>query len=219
MARLKKILPILACLALPFAFNSAGADDFIDTKALLKDAVVANGGNEFIAPLFVEIDNNADFYPDKITVRFRVYTAGSLNKLFATPRKNFTPPAQPSCANAFYEDWDWEPTFFGENNTHTGVGIQFLAECENSNTHKEAHGAFVYVADTRAGGSGWAKTWNQELLSVDFVDWDNDQQDEVKVVLGVLTNSEFKLRVIFLDKLTGAIEADRKYTVLQSFDL
>jgi hypothetical protein len=218
MGRLNKILPILACLALPFAFSSAGADEFIDTKPLLKDAVAGSQGLEFVAPLFVEIDNDQDFYPDKITAKFKVYTAGSTNRLFNTPQKAFNPPAQPSCANAFYDDWDWLPTFFGENNTHTGVGIQFIAECENNNTFKEVSGAFVYVADTRVAGSAWAKTWNQELLSVAFVDWDDDQQDEVMVVLGVLTNSAFKSRVIFIDKLTGVVESDKKYPLLETFD-
>ena len=147
-----------------------------------------------------------------------MYTAGSSNKLFATPQRSFTPPAAPICSNAFFEDWDWEVKFFGENNTHTGLAFQFDAECRNNNTSKEAIKSFVYVADTTKSGSAWAKSWSSVLINVDFVDWDNDQQDEVMVVLAVHVNSQVKSRVIFLDKLTGAVESDKKYPLLVSFD-
>lgn len=218
MSQLKSKLTILACLALPFAFGSAGADPLIGTNVLLKETVAGSQGNELITPVFDEQDNDQDFYPDKITVKFKVYTAGSTNKLFNTPQRAYHPPAQPSCANSFYDDWDWEPVFFGENDSHTGVAIPFEASCENSNTQKEVYGTFVYVADTSQSGSAWTKSWGQELLGVDIVDWDDDQQDEVEVILGVQTNAGLKLRTVFLDKLTGAVESDKKYLVFTSFE-
>ena len=219
MAQLKSKFTILACLTLPFVFGSASADPLIGTKALLKDTVAGSPGNELITPVFDEQDNDQDFYPDKITVKFKVYTAGSTNKLFNTTQRAYTPPAAPFCANSFYDDWDWEPVFFGEDNTHTGVAISFEATCENSNTQKEVYGTYVYVGDTTQAGSSWAKSWGQELIGIDMVDWDDDQQDEVEVILAVPTNAGLKLRTIFLDKETGAVESDKRYLVFTSFDL
>lgn len=218
MAHLRKLLPILVCSALPFAINTAAAEQFINTEPLLKEVVAASPGLELIIPSIIETDTNADEYPEKITTKFKVFRAGSNSKLFTTPQRKFTPPAIP-CNNIVWMDWDWELDFIGEDNTHTAMAMAFYVECQQPNgVYKEAAKAYIYVADTTQAGSGWAKSWPKDLLSVDFVDWDNDQQEEVKVVLITESSGGEKIRVIFLDKMTGNVESDKSYSALQLVD-
>lgn len=218
MTQSKKVLLVVASLALPFVSLSTYASEFLDTKALLKETVAGNPGLELVMPWIIEVDSNLDLYPEKLKVRFRVYAAGTTNKLFQTPLKSFFPPAMP-CANPGYSDWSWEPEFFGENDTYTGVALSYYAECEeNGGGWNEAAGAFVYVANTAQSGSGWSASWNLPIVSVDVVDWDDDQQDEIKVVLLTENAGVEKLRVIFLDKLTGATESDVKYVGIEIID-
>lgn len=206
---------VLAFFAVPFDLNSAVASELLNTKSFLKDVVAASPGMELIMPLIVVSHIDGDEHEDKFTTKFNVYPAGTDTKLFATPERRFIPPATP-CAVPTFPETDWHVEFFGENNTHTGLGLTFEAECvENGGEYKAAFGAYVYVADTTQAGSSWAKSWNRDLISVDFVDWDDDQQDEVKVVLAIDTEVNTMLRVIILDKLTGAIESSKKYKAVQ----
>ena len=49
-----------------------------------------------------------------------------------------------------------------------------------------------------------------------IVDWDNDQQDEVKVISAFETNTKEKIRVRFFKKMTGALESNEIYTIVDS---
>jgi len=218
MAHLRKTLSVLACLTLPFAINTAAAEQFINTVPLLKEVVAGSPGLEMIIPTITEIDTNADQYPEKITTKFKVFPAGSSSMLFSTPQRKFTPPAIP-CNNIVWMDWDWDLDFIGEDNTHTAMAMAFYVECQQPNgAYHESQAAFLYVADTTQAGSGWVRTWPKDLLSVDFVDWDNDQQEEVKVVLVTESNNSAKIRVIFLNKITGSVESDKIYSALKFVD-
>jgi len=216
MAHLKKMLLALACFALPFVSYSASANDFLNTKSFLKDVVAGNPGNELVIPYIVEVDANEDLYPEKIKFRLRIYPNDSATRLFQTPLRSYFPPALP-CANPINPDWSWEPEFFGDNNTHTGVAVSFQSDCDEAGVgYQSVEGSFVYVADTTAPGSGWSKSWDQPIVSADFVDWDDDQQDEVKIVLlAPSSGGKINLQVVIADKITGAIEFNEKYLGIQ----
>jgi len=209
----RKLAGLIVLVSLPFAVSSASAEELLNTKPLLKEAVAANPGLELIMPSAVESITPSG-YQEELKMKFKVYAAGTLNLLFATPQKKFTPPPVP-CNNPHVVDLDWDVGFAGEDNSYTAIGVSFYVECQELNgTWKEDAGAFVYVADTSQSGSAWAKSWNAQLISLNILDWDDDQQDEVQVVLGSETNSQEKMKILFIDKMTGDVESQKSYTYL-----
>ena len=218
MTRMKVTLPLFAGLALAFGASSVGASELVNLKPLVKDAIASNPGMEVIVPVIEEFDDNADFYPDRITVKFRVYAAGTLQKLLTTPQRRFNPPANP-CQNPSFTDWDWEADFIGEDNISTGISLVFEVECsESGGGFEEGYGTFVYVANTGTTGSGWAKTWSREAAAFDLVDWDDDGTLEVMVVLAHEVGNTETLRYVFLRKGNGVVESDRSYTAVKTFN-
>ena len=163
-------------------------------------------------------DPDEDDVINKFTTRFKVYAAGTDNRLFNTPRKNFIPPASP-CTTPIYTESDWYLEFFGEDNTHTGLAITFEVECsEEGLGYQSRFGSYLYVADTTQSGSGWSKSWPNELVSAEILDWDDDQQDEVKVVFVVESDASADLKIMFFDKVTGSKESSQKYTAVKLID-
>ena len=219
MTRIARASFLSAGFVAMLSLNSAGAGELISTKPLLKDAVASNPGNEIIMPVLGEFDDNGDDYADRLTFKFKVFGAGTTTKLLTTPQKKFVTPQSP-CTNPQFNDWDWDLEFFGEDGSHTGMILSFFVECHDNadGFFKEDYGTFVYVADTTQAGSAWGKSYGPEAVSADFVDWDNDGNNEVKIVLVTEGDTDEKLRVIFLKKGSGAVESDKKYTILQTWD-
>jgi hypothetical protein len=204
---------MIVSLALPFAASTALADGGINTKPLLKESVAGNAGLELVMPSIVETVNQNE-YPTKITTKFKVYAAGTTNKLFTTPQRKFTPPAHP-CASPVWDDWDWDVTFIGEDNSHTGMAINFYVECETAGGQfKEASATYLYMADTSQAGSAWAEQYSRNLISVNLLDWDDDQQDEVHLIVSNEDDTTETAKVIFLDKLTGDQESSKSYAIV-----
>ena len=50
-----------------------------------------------------------------------------------------------------------------------------------------------------------------------MVDWDNDQQDEVKVLSAIESGAKEKMRVRFFNKMTGALESNEIYTIVETW--
>ncbi len=226
----KKIRPtnvwrsVSAALILLFASSGANADEFLDGKPLLKDAVSTSAGLELILPLIDEVDNTGDGYPDQIFVKFNVFTAGTTNRLFDSTPRGFVPPSIPCTTVATGSlDWDWDITFVGEDNTHTGLGLLFYTECfdESDGQFKEAIKTLFYMADTRSNsGISWAQAWPWDALGFEIVNWDGDAQEEVVIYLANENDvtGRAEARPVILRKADGTPESDRRYTILRVFD-
>ena len=216
----RKSALVFAAVASILACSNVLADEFLDTKSLLKDVVASNAGTELIVPFFKEVDNNGDDYPDKIAFNFKVYDAGTTSKLFATTKKQFVPPANP-CANPSFLDWDWDASFVGEGDDYTGAVISFYVECFDSvqNDYFEEYKTFLYMADTSSSsGTVWSKIFAWETLSVDIVNWDADGADEVQLFMVQEADTSERGRVVFFNKTTGVKESDKQYQIGSFFD-
>ena len=89
--------------------NTVLADETITVKPFFGD--FHGNGTEVAIPLFLETDSNQDGYPESISIRFKVYTAGTNTVVRTTPAKKFNMPAIPAgCTPGGPNFFDYDDT-------------------------------------------------------------------------------------------------------------
>lgn len=206
---MKKYLPLLGGVTLACACSIASADQFLNLEPNFMNGAV-------FVPLFTNIDTDLDGYPDKMTVRYNVYTAGTTTKSLATKPRTVAYPPVP-CTSPVSGDRDFDTRFAGAASTsRRHIILDLYTTCVESGTGepKEAHRAVLYSANVVSSGASWMKYWNGwSVVGATRVDWDSDGTAEM--MLG-LENPAGKVRVMFIQMSDGTIEADNTYTAAVS---
>jgi len=192
-----------------FIHATAFAGEFLEMEPFFKSG-------RTITPQLELIDDNADSFPDRFKISYKVWTAGTTTFIRRTRVRTFSFPASPCTAPLFLEG-DLDIKFTGSNSTdRVFTAASLITECEESGTFefKEAFRALVYAGNVNDGTS-WFRTWNGiELLGCAEVDWDTDGTNELMVVMAVPKAASDSVRVVFLDPSTGAVESDKTYAKL-----
>ncbi|RDH87439.1 MAG: hypothetical protein DIZ78_02375 [endosymbiont of Escarpia spicata] len=202
----------LILCGITFVYASAFAGEFIGVDPLFKN------GN-LITPHFEMLDDDADDYPDRFKISFKVWTAGTTTYIRRTRVRTFLFPQTP-CTSPAWEDHDFDLKFTGTtavSRVHTAVSLYSECEETGSGDYKESIRTVLYSGNVDDGGS-WMRTWaGPNLLGMNHVDWDSDGTNEMMVVMAVdksgLTTS-FSSRVVFVDPSNGTVESDKTYTNL-----
>jgi hypothetical protein len=206
---------LLGAATLVVTAGSVQADSFLNVEPLLK--IGPAGERLLITPLFQNIDDTGDDVPDRLLVKFKVYTAGTKTMLVSTVGRSTTYPDVP-CSDPVSPDKDIDIRFGGDDSAHRVHAFVLLkTKCQESGTDelKEAYKTMVYSANVTGTGDSWARVYNSwELQGTGREDWDDDATFENMMVLardnpdGSTTG-----RVIFTNMSDGTVEADNSYLI------
>lgn len=156
-------------------------------------------GTEVALPLIIETDNNQDGYPESITIRYRVFTAGTTSLVSTTPAQTFPTPSLPAgCTPAGPNFFDFSDTFFtrrrqatlnssgvlvdASNRIHTAMSMKL--ECFDGVDVQFTSASFVYSADMSGATANWVKYFtNIEIAGLNGIDTDNDLVNDVTSII------------------------------------
>jgi hypothetical protein len=158
-------------------------------------------------PYLVQNDTApADGYPESLTIRYRVYSAGTTTLLYVTPAKIFATPAIPAgCAvddpnRPFSFDFNFSLLRLGDQLNSSAalvdgtqrlhVGINMELDCwDYSSNHLEADSGNVYSANlsgVAAPGNpvgSWSKTYpGKWVLGLNGVDRNGDLVNDALMI-------------------------------------
>lgn len=218
---MKKFLSAVICLSTILAWQPAQSGSFINWQPLLKEVVATSLGIESIAPFFLFKDVDQDGDEDQLYISFSVWSTSTSTKLFKTQLRGVNLPALP-CTNPVSFDTDFDVKFTNETGGRSNVVVLFIMECTESGTFefKEAIKTIVYSADVTkapgAGGTSWLKTWNEDTIAFNNLDWDGDNAKEIILTLAIEdpATGEEDVRVIILQQSDGAVEYSARYPIV-----
>ena len=205
---MNKYLSMMGCVAMACCCATASADQFQDT-----DASFMNG--DVFVPLITETDTDSDGVPDKLTMRYNVFVAGTNTKTLSTKPRTVAYPAIPCTNPASVTDGYYERLtgLAGKSRRHSILDMHISCVENGSGAEKEAHRAVLYSANVTGAGGSWIKSWNGwGVTGAAHVDWDSDSVPEIMLLL----QKGNKGRVLFVRMSDGTIEADNIYTVAVS---
>lgn len=204
---MNKYLSLMGGISMACASAMASADAFLDLAPSLINS-------NLVMPLFTNTDTDMDGNPDKLSMRFKVYTAGSTSRLVSTKPRTTAYPAAP-CTSATSKTSEYSKRYAGlDGKARRFMILDMVTTCTESGSGEEkaAHRAVLYSANTGTGAS-WIKTWNSwGVKGAGSVDWDSDGTQEVQLFL-YKGNSG---RMLFVRMSDGTVEADNTYKIASS---
>ncbi len=196
------------------------ASEFVDGRPIFKDVTSSNSGIEMIVPFIEVFDTDADDYPNRIRMQFRIFDPDTDTKVYGNTRRRGEDLPPIPCVNPADYDYDWDLEFLGEGNSYTGILTVFYVECIETATgdYHERTNAYLYMANTgTANGNAWLRRWSQDAASAHITDWDVDSDEEIALVLVNETDTTETVTIKFLNKVSGNQEFSERY-LFSTFD-
>ncbi len=178
-------------------------------------------GLEVAMPLIVENDNNQDGYPESITIRYRVFTAGTTTLVSSTPPQTFPTPGLPAgCTPTGPNFFDFSDTFFtrrgqaqldstsnlvnASNRIRSVMNMEL--QCFDGASDQVVTAAFVYSTDLSGATPNWKKYYTDAVIAgTNGIDTDDDLVNDMVAIVLIkeVANGENSL-VLLINNQTGA---------------
>ena len=217
------ILPLLAAI---LSSGAALANEDINVKPFFGD--FHGNGLETAVPLLTETDANQDGYPESITIRYKVYTAGTTTFVSATTPKTFPTPSLPvGCTPNGTLPFDADD-IIGFHRRQGGLdssgtlvpaskrihtALVFELDCWNGMSNQEKSMLFIYSADMSNATPVWTKFfYDVDLLGLNGVDADGDLvNDHLAIMIDKEVPAGANVLVFLVNGQTGVSNLPPKW--------